>query len=63
MHFIEHMFSMATTTETGIKRKTLPIQGKLEIINKVGYYFRLLFDKKGIATYFGVSVSNIYTVL
>jgi len=60
---IEHVFSMATTSETGIKHKALPIQEKLEIINKVGYYFRLLLDKKGIAVDFGVSVSRVNTEL
>jgi len=37
---------MATTSETGIKHKTLSIQEKLGIINEVGYYFRLLLYKK-----------------
>jgi len=54
---------MATTSETGIKHKTLPIQEKLEIINKVGYYFRLLLDKEGIALDCGVSVSHGNTEL
>jgi len=54
---------MATTSETGIKHKTLPIQEKLEIMNKVGYYFRLLLDKKGFAVDFGVSVSHVNTEL
>ena len=55
------MFSMATSSETRIKHKTVPIQEKLEIINKVGCYFSLLLDK-GIAADFGVSVSNVNTV-
>lgn len=55
---------MATTSETGIKRKTLPIKEKLEFINKVGYYFRLLLDKKkGIAVDLRVSVSHVNTEL
>jgi hypothetical protein len=37
---------MTTTSETRIKHKTLPVQEKVEIINKVGYCFRFVLDKK-----------------
>jgi hypothetical protein len=50
-------------SETGIKHKTLPIQEKPKIINKVGYYFRLLLDKEGIALDGGVSVSHVNRVV